>query len=44
MDINTAFLNESLNETIYMEQSKGFIEMNQEEKVCKLLKFIYRLI
>ena len=43
MDVKTAFLNGSLDETIYMVQPEGFIEKGQEKKVCKLQKFIYGL-
>ena len=38
MDVKTVFLNESLEETIYMVQSKGFIAKGQEKKVYKLQK------
>ena len=43
MNVKTAFLNESLEETIYMVQPEGFIAKDQEKKVCKLQKFIYGL-
>ena len=43
MDVKTAFLNRSFDETIYMVQPEGFIEKSQEKKVCKLQKFIYKL-
>ena len=43
MDVRTAFLNGSLDETIYMVQPEGFIEKGQEKKVCKLQKSIYGL-
>ena len=43
MDVNTAFLNGSLEETIYMVQLEGFIAKGQEKKVCKLQKSIYGL-
>ena len=43
MDVKTAFLNESLDETIYMVQIDGFITKGQEKKVCKLQKSIYGL-
>ena len=43
MDVKTAFLNGSLEETIYMVQQEGFIVKGQENKVCKLQKSIYGL-
>ena len=43
MDVKTAFLNDSLDECIYMVQPEGFITQDQEQKVCKLLKSIYGL-
>ena len=43
MDAKIAFLNESLDETIYMVQPKGFIAKGQEKKVCRLQKSIYGL-
>ena len=43
MDIKIAFLNGSLEETIYMVQPQGFITNGQESKVCKLQKSIYGL-
>ena len=43
MDVKTAFLNGSLDETIYMVQPEGFIAKGQEKKVCKLQKSIYGL-
>ena len=36
MDIKIAFLNESLDETIYMVQPESFIAKGQETKVCEL--------
>ena len=38
MDVKTAFLNWNLEEEIYMDQPKGFVEPGQESKVCKLTK------
>ena len=43
MDVKTAFLNGSLDETIYMVQPEGFIAKGHEKKVCKLQKSIYGL-
>ncbi|KAK4835749.1 hypothetical protein QYF36_014053 [Acer negundo] len=43
MDVKTAFLNGSLDESIYMMQPEGFIEKGQVDKVCKLQKSIYGL-
>ena len=36
MDVKTAFLNDNLDESIYMVQPEGFIAQGQEQKVCKL--------
>ena len=38
MDVKTFFLNEKLEEEIYMEQPKGFVVPSKEKKVCKLVK------
>ena len=43
MDFKTTFLNKNLEESIYMSQQEGFIEQDQEQKVCKLKKSIYGL-
>ena len=43
MDVKTAFLNGYLDESIYMMQPEGFKVEGQEQKVCKLLRSIYRL-
>ncbi|TYK29949.1 gag/pol protein [Cucumis melo var. makuwa] len=43
MDVKTTFLNGNFEETIYMQQSEGFITPGQEQKVCKLNCSIYRL-
>ena len=43
MDVKTAFLNEELDEEIYMDQLVGFVVKGQESKVCKLLKSLYGL-
>jgi len=41
MDVNTAFLNGDLEETIYMEHPEGFMEENSN--VCLLKKSLYGL-
>jgi hypothetical protein len=43
MDVKTAFLNEELDEEIYMDQPEGFIVDGQENKVCRLIKSLYGL-
>jgi len=43
MDVRTAFLNEELNEKIYMDQPLGFKTKRQERKVCKHKRSIYGL-
>ena len=43
MDVKTAFLNGYLEESIYMMQPEGFVDKGQHQKVCKLLRSIYRL-
>jgi len=43
MNVKTTFLNEELDEMIYMDKSDGFVVKNEEQKVCKLLKYLYGL-
>ncbi|TYK03732.1 putative polyprotein [Cucumis melo var. makuwa] len=43
MDVKTAFLNGNLKESIFMSQPEEFITQGQEQKVCKLNRFIYWL-
>ena len=43
MDVKTTFLNGSLEEDIYMQQSEGFIPRGQEHMACKLKRSIYGL-
>ena len=42
MDVKTAFLNDYVEEDIFMEQPKGF-ESEESSKVCKLHRSIYGL-
>jgi hypothetical protein len=43
MDVKTTFLNEELDDEIYMDQPEGFVADGQENKVCRLLKSLYGL-
>ena len=43
MDIKTIFLNDNLEEDIYMMQLDGFIAKGQEHMICKLHRSIYGL-
>jgi hypothetical protein len=43
MDVKTTFFNGELEEKIYMTQPDGFVVKGQEDKVCKLVKFLYGL-
>ncbi|GJQ99268.1 zinc finger, CCHC-type containing protein [Tanacetum coccineum] len=43
MDMKTAFLNGELEEEVYMNQCQGFIMPENENKVWKLIKSLYRL-
>nr|GEU85204.1 hypothetical protein [Tanacetum cinerariifolium] len=43
MDVKTAFLNEYLNEEVYIEQPKGFVNPKYPNRVCKLKRSIYGL-
>ena len=43
MDVKIAFLNGDLDEEIYIEKPEGFSAPGQENKVCKLVKSLYRL-
>ncbi|KAA0035190.1 gag/pol protein [Cucumis melo var. makuwa] len=43
MNVKTAFLNDNLEESIFMSQFEGFITQGQEQKVYKLNLFIYGL-
>jgi len=43
MDVKTAFLNDIIEEEIYIEQSQGFEVHDRETHVCKLKKAMYGL-
>ena len=43
MDVITAFLNEDLDEDIYMQQPDGYVQCGSEHLVCKLKKSLYGL-
>ena len=43
MDVKTAFLNEELEEEIYIEQPEDFVVPGKERKVCNLVKSLYGL-
>ncbi|KAL0541072.1 hypothetical protein IC582_021103 [Cucumis melo] len=42
-DVKSDFLNEELEEEVYVEQPKGFVKKDSEEKVYKLTKALYGL-
>ncbi|GJW50441.1 zinc finger, CCHC-type containing protein [Tanacetum coccineum] len=41
VDVETAFLNDDLDEEIYMKQPEGFVMPGHEKKLCKLKKSLY---
>ncbi|KAL4383655.1 hypothetical protein GQ457_15G018400 [Hibiscus cannabinus] len=43
MDVKTAFLNEKLEEDVYMTQPEGFVTPKNARNVCKLQRSIYGL-
>ena len=43
MDVKLAYLHGVLEEEIHMEQPEGFIVNGEEDKVCKLVRSLYRL-
>ncbi|TYK14839.1 reverse transcriptase [Cucumis melo var. makuwa] len=43
MDVKTVFLNENLDEEVFMDQPEGFMVEGKEHMVCKLKRSIYGL-
>ena len=43
LDVKTAFLNEDLEEEIFMKQPEGFVDEAHPEWVCRLLRSLYGL-
>ncbi|KAL0427658.1 UNVERIFIED_CONTAM: hypothetical protein Slati_2940600 [Sesamum latifolium] len=43
MDVKTAFLNDFVEEEIFMDQPEGFTTVGEEQKVCRLQRSIYGL-
>jgi hypothetical protein len=43
MDVKTTFLNEEIEEEVYIEQPDGFVIHGKESHVCRLKKALYRL-
>jgi hypothetical protein len=43
MDVKTTFFNGELDNEVYMEQPKSIVPPENEQKVCKLMKSLYRL-
>ena len=43
MDVNTTFLNEFIEEEVYIEQPKGFETFDKDSHVCRLKRALYGL-
>ena len=43
MDVKSTFMNEILEEVVYLEQTKGFADKNNKNMVCRLHKALYGL-
>ena len=42
MDVKTTFLNDNLEEEIHVDHPERFTAKGQQNKVCKLVKSLYR--
>ena len=43
MDVKSSFLNEILEEEVYIEKPKCFIDPNKNDMICRLHKALYGL-
>jgi hypothetical protein len=43
MDVKTTFLNDEIEEEVYIEQPEGFVIHNEKSHVCRLKKALYGL-
>lgn len=43
MDVKSTFLNGILEEEVYVEHPKGFVDPNKKNMVCKMKKSLYGL-
>ena len=43
MDVKTTFLNNEVEDEVYIEHPKGFVTHGKESHVCKLKKSLYGL-
>ena len=43
MDVKTTFLNDEIEEEVYIEKPDGFVTHEKESHVCRLLKALYGL-
>lgn len=43
MDVKTTFLISDLEEEVYIKQLEVFVFLDNEKKVCKIIKSLYRL-
>ena len=43
MDVKTTFLNDEIEEEVYIEQPEGFETFDHESQVCQLMRYLYGL-